>query len=105
MNVKIKGNNLSVCFFDIKRINDCEAVLLKYDKPSILLKFEAFMIMHSLKDIKSSDGSADFKSRQLIHPYKTPLAERILTKTQILVLFGAVQVHQISNARILLERI
>jgi len=105
VNVKIKRNNLSVCFFDIKRINHCEAVLLKYDKPSILLKFEAFTIMHSLKNTKSSDGSADFKSRQLIHPYKTYLAELILTKTQILVLFGAVQVHQISNTRILLERI
>jgi hypothetical protein len=61
--------------------------------------------MQSLKDTKSSDGWTDFKSRQLIHPHKTPLAERILTKTQILVLFGAVQVHQISNTRSLLERI
>jgi hypothetical protein len=53
-------------------------------KPSISLKFEACAIMQSLKDTKSSDGLADFKSRQLIHPHKTPLAERILTKRRVL---------------------
>jgi len=30
MNVKIQGNTLTICYFDIKRINRCEAVLLKY---------------------------------------------------------------------------
>jgi len=67
VNVKIKGNNLSISFFDIKRINHCDTLLLKYNKPSILLKFEAFTIIHSLKDTKSSDGLADFKSRQFTH--------------------------------------
>jgi hypothetical protein len=63
VNVKIKGTTLPICFFDGKRITDCEYVLLKHGKPCILLKFKAFTVRQSFKDIKPLDGSADFESQ------------------------------------------